>query len=371
MRNKVSSIVAFISIVLYAAAVGIGAIRILAGLNERGAIAQREFYDLADTASSAGALGMGESFKDAVRDAVAASKTLQAVIITGPFGVEFVYDRNDNGLIAWEGDSPRFQRRFGVSRNPHFSPLRVDGLRNATIQAVSANIDYRAFSRILLQSLLLVLAAAVLSAVTLLIGHIWGKKAALVSDKMQETYAVKPEQAGSPPDTAADDALITEKLDAELGICSIADEDLTLILMERGPAAGFGAIDLGAGYDDDLNRKLADRAGKFFASPDFVFERGGRGLAVILSGEGLEEGFSRAKQFHNLIAADFPELSGNGLRMGVSSRNNRLIRANRLLFEAAGALDKADAESPMVAFKSDPEKYKAFVQDRKTAKKGD
>jgi hypothetical protein len=359
MRNKVSSIVALISILLYAAALGIGAIRIIAGINERRAVAQREFYDLADIASSAGALGfMEERFKDAVRDAVVASKTLQAVIITGPFGAEFTYERDDNGLIAWEGDAPRFQRRFGVSRNPHFSPLRVDGLRNATIQAVSAGIDYPAFSRILLQSLFLVLAAALLSAITLLIYHIKRKNAALVSGKMQKIYAPKPKQAGAPPDMAKDDALIREKLDADLGICSIADEDLTLILMERGIVE-----------DDGVNRKLADRAGEFFNSPDSVFERGGRGLAVILSGEGLEEGFSRAKQFHNLILADFPELSGggDGLRMGISSRNNRLIRADRLFFEASGALDKAgpEPESPIVAFKSDPEKYKAFVQDRK------
>jgi hypothetical protein len=329
-------------------------------MNERRVIAQREFYDLADTASSAGALGFTEKrFGDAVRDAVDASKTLQAVIITGPFGVEFTYERDDNGLIAREGDTPRFQRRFGISRNPHFSPLRVDGLRNATIQAVSANIDYPAFARILLQSLFLVLGATVLSAVTLLIAHITGKNAALVSDKMQGIYVSNPEQAGAPPD----DTLIREKLDADLGICSITEEDLTLILMEIGP---------GAEHDDGVNRKLADRAGEFFTGPDSVFERGGRGLAVILSGETLEEGFSRAKQFHHLILTDFPELlsGGDGLRMGMSSRNKRLIRADQLLFEASGALDRAgpEPESSMVAFKSDPEKYKAFVQDRKTAK---
>ena len=146
MRNKVSSIIAFISIALYAAAIGIGIIRIIAGVNERRVVAQQEFYDLADTAASAGTLGfLEEPFKDAVRDAVAASKTLQAVIITGPFGAEFTYERDTKGLIAWEGDTPRFRRRFGFSRNPHFSPLRVDGLRNATIQAVSSFIDYPAF----------------------------------------------------------------------------------------------------------------------------------------------------------------------------------------------------------------------------------
>jgi GGDEF domain-containing protein len=377
MRNKVSSIIAFISIALYAAAIGIGIIRILAGVNERRVVAQREFYDLADVASSAGALGfMDEPFKDAVRDAVVASQTLQAVIITGPFGAEFTYDRDNTGIIAWEGDTPRFQRRFGVSRNPHFSPLRVDGLRNATIQAVSATIDYAAFSRILLQSLFLVLASVILSAVTMLIYHIKGKDA-LVSEKMQEIYPSKPEQAAAsvepgPTEPAKDDreARIQEKLDAELGICSITDKDLALILMELSLTAGFGV-----GDDASVNRKVVARARQFFDSQALVYERGGRGLALILSGEGLEETFSKARQFHDLIITELPELfpHKNDLRLGISSRNKRLVRANRLLLEASRALDKAnlEPESPIVAFKSDPEKYKTFVrsQGRKTTTK--
>jgi hypothetical protein len=339
-------------------------------VNERRVVAQREFYDLADIAASAGTLGfLEEPFKDAVRDAVAASKTLQAVIITGPFGAEFTYERDNNGLIAWDGDTPRFRRRFGSSRNPHFSPLRVDGMRNATIQAVSSVIDYPAFSLILLHSLFLVLAAVLLSTATLLVDHIRRKNAALVSDKMQGIYPPQAEQAGAPaardPAKPAQDngeTWIKEKLDAELGICSITDKDLALILMELSLTAGFGV-------DDDVSRKVADRAGQFFNAQDSVHQRAGRSLAVILPGEGLEEAFSRAKQFHNLIVTELPELlpHSNDLRIGISSRNKRLVRANRLLFEASRALDKANLEpqSPIVAFKSDPEKYKAFVQSRK------
>jgi GGDEF domain-containing protein len=368
MGNKISSIIAFISIALYVAAVGIGAVRIIAGINERRALAQREFYDLADVASSAGALGfMEDPFKDAVRDAVAASQTLQAVIITGPFGAEFTHERDNNGIIAWEGDTPRFQSRFGSSRNPHFSPLRVNGLRNATIQAVSSTIDYPAYSRILLQSLFLVLAAAILSATTLLAYHIKGKNAAPVSDKLQEIYPPKPEPAGVPVDPALSaggdgETRIREKLDSELGVCSITDKDLALILMELSLTAGFGA-----GDDAGVKRKVVDRARQFFAIRDAVQERAGRGLAVILSGEGLEEALSMARQFHGLIITELPELFPykNDLRIGVSSRNGRLIRANRLFLEASRALDKANPESPIVAFKSDLEKYNAFVRSKK------
>jgi GGDEF domain-containing protein len=365
MRNKVSSIVAFISIALYTAALGIGIVRILAGVNERRVAAQREFYDLADIASSAGALGfMEEPFKDAVRDAVAASQTLQAVIITGPFGAEFTWERDNNGVIVWEGDTPRFRHRFGFSRNPHFSQLRVEGLRNTTIQAVSSVIDYAALSLVLLQSLFLVLAAAVLSAATLLFQYLRGKGAAPASGAMRKTHPQKPEQAAAsaePGQGKADgETRLQEKLDAELGICALTDGDLALILV----AAGFGA-----GDDASVRRKLADRAGAFFGRRDSVYERAGRGLALILSGESLEGAFSRARQFHSRIVAELPELfpRPNDLRIGISSRNKRLVRANRLLLEASRALDKAglDPRSPIVAFKSDPEKYRAFVQDKK------
>ena len=369
MRNKVSSIVAFISIALYVAAIGIGVIRMLAGVDERRVVAQGEFYDLADIASSAGALGfMEEPFRDAVRDTVAASQTIQAVIITGPFGVEFTYERDNNGIIVWEGDTPRFQRRFGFSRTLHFLPLRVDGLRNVTIQAVSDVIDYTALSRILLQSLFLVLAAAILSAVTLLIHHIKGKDTALVSDTMREIYPSAPKQAAAPLEPGLEkedrETRLQEKLDAELGICAITDRDLALVLMEPSLAAGFGV-----GDDAKVKRNIADRAGHFFNSQDSVYERAGRGLALILSGEALEEAFSRARQFHNQIVTELPELfpHRNDLRIGISSRNKRLVRADRLLLEASRALDKANLEpqSPIVAFKSDPEKYRAFVQSGK------
>ena len=369
MRTKVSSIVAFISIALYTAAIGIGIVRILAGVNERRVAARREFYDLADIASSAGALGfMEEPFKDAVRDAVAASQTLQAVIITGPFGAEFTWERDNRGVIVWEGDTPRFRHRFGFSRNPHFSQLRVEGLRNTTIQAVSSVIDYAALSLILLQSLFLVLAAAVLSAATLLFQYLRGKGAAPDSGAMRKTHHKKPEQApasAEPGQGKADgETRLQEKLDAELGICALTDGDLALILVAPGLAAGFGA-----GDDASVRRKLADQAGAFFGRRDSVYERAGGGLALILSGESLEGAFSRAREFHSRIVAELPELfpRPSDLRIGISSRNKRLVRANRLLLEASRALDKAglDPRSHIVAFKSDPEKYRAFVQGKK------
>jgi hypothetical protein len=363
MRNKIWIIVVFISVGLYAAALGIGVVRVLADMNERRAIAQQEFYDLADIASSAGALGfMGEPFQNALRDAVDSSQTLQAVIVTGHLGAEFTYERDNNGIIAWEGNSPRFRRRFGFSRNPYFSSLRINGVRNATIQALAAVIEHNAFSRILLQSLFVVLGSTALSAITLLIYHVGTKKAGLVLDRMQETYPPEQEDSRIKPAEKDGDARIKEKLDSELGLCALTDKDLALILI---------APSLAAGFDDeaDIVGKVSDRAEQFFDSRNSAQERSAQAVAIILPGESLENAFSRARQFHNLILMALPERfpRADDLRIGVSSRNGRLIRADRLFLEAARALDKAGLEpkSPVIAFKSDPEKYQAFARSNR------
>jgi len=47
----------------------------------------------------------------------------------------------------------------------------------------------------------------------------------------------------------------------------------------------------------------------------------------------------------------------------MSSRSGRLLNAERLILEADEALKKARTEekSPIIAFKSDPEKYREFI----------
>jgi hypothetical protein len=318
-----------------------------------------------DIASSAGVLGfMEEPFKNAVRDAVRNSKTIQGVIVTGPFGAEFTFERDNNGIIAWEGDTPRFQPRFGISRNPHFDSLRVNGIRNATITAVSGEIDYPAFSLIVKQSLFLIVAAVLLSAVTLLICSIKGNKASVMgSGKIQGTYPIETMEKKQPSirSNAGMEPHTKERLDSELRGCSAAEQDLTLILMELSLTAGFAV-----GDNSGVYRKFTDQALQFFSHRDLIFERGDRGISIILPGSSLKEGFEKAKQFHNLMLTGFPEIfpHKSDLRIGISARSGRLLGSDRLLLEASRALERTNLapESPIVAFKSDIEKYRAFVK---------
>jgi hypothetical protein len=83
--TKVSSFIAALCILLYIGAITFGAVQIIIGMGERRNLAEREFYDLADRATSSSVfLGfMSEAYQATVRDFLGASDTLLGVVITG------------------------------------------------------------------------------------------------------------------------------------------------------------------------------------------------------------------------------------------------------------------------------------------------
>jgi hypothetical protein len=146
-----------------------------------------------------------------------------------------------------------------------------------------------------------------------------------------------------------------DRLAAELHRCASFEQDLTLVILQCRETPG-----------PELYRKLAERTVGFFNLRDLIFERRGQGITVILPNVNLERGFSQSEEFHSRILG---ELAGylsdpRALCVGISSRSGRLVDAERLLYEASQALAKAlsDPVSPIVAFKSDPEKYRSFIQ---------
>jgi hypothetical protein len=49
---------------------------------------------------------------------------------------------------------------------------------------------------------------------------------------------------------------------------------------------------------------------------------------------------------------------------GLASRNGRLIDAERLLREARSSLEKTNGEKNIVAFRSDPEKFRQYLKEQ-------
>jgi hypothetical protein len=395
----VSSIAASVCIIIYIGAAAFATVRIFVSVDERRNLAEREFDNLADRASSAAFLGfMSPSYQESIREALGDSRTLEGLIISGSGG-EYAFEGPRRDGIVWEGDSPRFRTVFGSSRDPFHRPLLIEGQRNVTIRAAYNLIDYGFVSRTLRQTLMAVLIALGLAFLTLLLeftlkdrSRYYRPVSAAPPDKTDDgdlfdagdepeprkgaaagraaPQSPAPAASKAPPRKAGGDpkglfsprgnigweSYIKDRLASELHRCASFEQDLVFIEMEfrnTGPV------------EDGVYRQFADEAVNFFSLRDLIFEKGERGVSIIVPNIDLEQGFVKSEEFHSRILNRLSDTfkAGTDLCIGLSSRSGRLIDAERLMFEAAQALEKAlkDPISAIIAFKSDPEKYRDFI----------
>ncbi|MDR1210923.1 MAG: hypothetical protein LBK40_01695 [Spirochaetaceae bacterium] len=387
MRPKFSSIIGLFCLLAYAGALGYGIYKTRRSIYVQHNTSEKEFYELVDTANAAGVLGfMDQPFRDTIRDGVMRSKTLQGAILSGPYGNEYAVERKE-GIITWTNDIPRFVTRFGLSQDPHWAKLSIEGIRNASISAMYYIVDYGEFTVILRHTLMMVLAALALALLTMIAGSLFGKHPAprIINVAMGDARTFKfageekqpkpPEKKEAPPARNSQPAqgeeerpkglysphgniswaaYTKERLASELHRCAAFEQDLVLIAME------FDNTDSRPFFNE-----FTEMAVKYFTLRDLIFEWGNQGIAVIIPNADLDQAFARAEEFHAKVLARFtPYFSaGADLAAGLSSRAGRLIDAERLIFETSQALAKAkqDPVSSLVAFRSDPEKYRAFI----------
>jgi hypothetical protein len=153
------------------------------------------------------------------------------------------------------------------------------------------------------------------------------------------------------------EAYTHDRLASELHRCAASEQDLTVLILKCAD---------GVNCDGKLYKKLAGEAVDFFNLRDLSFENGDRGITVIIPHSDLDNGIIKAEEFHSRILKNCFEAfhAKSDFLIGLSSRSGRLIEADRLLREASKALEKAqfDEGSPVVAFKSDPEKYREYIR---------
>jgi hypothetical protein len=152
-----------------------------------------------------------------------------------------------------------------------------------------------------------------------------------------------------------DSRAFIDELQYELRKAEAAGSDLSLLCIEWSAA----------GLREEV---LVKQAAAFFKNGSRVFEREGQGgVYVIVSGFGLDEIFTDAKEFHRRARELMPQNVYVELLIGISARSDRNVVAANLLNEAECALVKARSDSalPIVAFKADPQKYKEFMRRQK------
>ena len=367
-RSLFSSIAAMVSIILYAAALFFGTARILINSNSRGLLAEKEFKDILDRVSSAAILGfMSKSYQEVIQDSIMDSETLLGLIISGSNG-EFGFERQYGSVINWIGDTPRFRTGLGIAKNPYFQSIRIEGQRNTTVQAIYSLFDYDLLIRVLKETLMIIVIILALAVITLFIEINIKMKAA---ENRETVITPVPDQVSSgyissggtepaypkglySPRGIGWESYTKERLESELHRCAASEEDLVFMVMESRQL-----------FREEAYKKFADEGVDFFTERDMVFEKGEQGMALIIPTLNIDQGFTKSEEFRKHIHSSMTAASGVSpeLCIGMSSRAGRLVEADRLILEASEALSKAlkDHNSPIVAFKSDLEKYRDFI----------
>jgi GGDEF domain-containing protein len=382
--SGLSAFIAAICIIIYLFALTQAAVRFYLSVEAQKITAEQEFSRIAGLALSAGMQGfMDEQFIKTMNDALADSSSIEALIVTGPDG-EYDFEKQKGRAITWINNSPRFINRLSFSSESYYRPLPIHDLRNANIKAIAGAFNFNEISKILKETLFLILIGFTLSFFTLLLYLLLTKSGEkTVSSPVyaeENNVFAAPERQERKSETVIINAApaMTEKgpkglysnrsnigweeytddrLDSELHRCSSTEHDLTLIIMEFTDMT-----------NDSMFKQAAQEAATFFSSRDLLFEYGKYGISVILPGIDLETGISKSEKFLQRIIGKFPPANNSraNLCIGLSSRSGRLLNSERLMFECKQALEKAkhDPKSSIIAFKSDPDKYRAFIRNQ-------
>ena len=364
--SVVTSIVAAICILIYIAAVAFGAVRVVIHTGERRYLAEGEFNDIAAMAVRLAEEHefMGAAYRENIRLFLQNSRTpLLGIIITGPAGIEG-FEREPGSGIDRSSGTPRLKTGAGYPREPFQQALMINNQRNVNISAVYSVIDYNFFTGVMWNTLLAVLAALAVATVTLIIELIVKKRAGNYKN-MKIPKSIQPDENAGHDSAWYEDALpdfaelerdaleddagwksfIADRLDLEIDKCASSGEDLALVVMQVTDEVS------GEEY-----RKIIDEAIASLSMRDLIYEKKDNCICLILPGVDLKAGITKSEVFRNRAAFN--------IHMGISARSGRLMKGERLMLEAATALEKAleDPLSPIVAFKIDPDKYREFIK---------
>ena len=367
-KNKAvtGSIIAAVCIVIYVFALIQGTVRIYLSIDQRKTTAQREFSWIADRAFTVGRQGfMNERFIQNINDALASTQTIEALIVTGADNGH-AFEKKTDHAIAWVNNSPRFKNKFNFSSQDLYRALDIPNIRNANIKGMASAFDYADLNKILKETLLIILVGFALAFFTMLIHILSAKpKGRMIQGKTPQRKRETEEQSEeaavteqgpkglySPRSGIGWEEYTKDRLDSELHRCSSAEKDLALLLMD------FPKI------TDDIYKKAAKEAVSFFTSRDLLFEYGKYGICVIIPGMGLDTAITKSENFYQRVLEKTADDDQEFFNIGISSRSGRLLNSDRLLLEAGEALKKARiSKTSIIAFKSDPEKYREFIRN--------
>lgn len=151
-------------------------------------------------------------------------------------------------------------------------------------------------------------------------------------------------------------ALLPE-LDKKIEISLEKKSELTLALLK------VNGLDRGNSISNKIVEILKDE----IENPDEIYEYNSDGYAIILENEDLSSCADIFDDIYEKITSFLKENNSiNEVVIGLSSVDKRNVDAKRLVTEADQALEHAleDPDSPIIAFRANPEKYKEYLDSQ-------
>lgn len=183
-----------------------------------------------------------------------------------------------------------------------------------------------------------------------------------VSDEVSENKDSAPADSSSAepkglfcPDTGFgwEEYMIT-RLDSELLRSASSDQDISLFTIK------IEGID----WQSDCGKKISKLILEIVKFNDLVFNHGTDEVSAIFQNQNTDQALVTAESVHNELVKLLSENNQNNkVAIGISTRSLRLISASRLANESEEALKRAiaDPDSPIIAFRVNPERYKDFL----------
>jgi hypothetical protein len=181
------------------------------------------------------------------------------------------------------------------------------------------------------------------------------KKKPAVRDRQTESNQNGSKGLFSPHSGLGWEAYLENRLNFELRRAASFDQDLVLILFTSPQLR----------KENPIYRKAAESIVDYFTFQDLTFEFKDNGFSIILPNTELDEAIKKMEFFlKKLSSLDFE--STPMFSVGLSSRNGRLLSAQRLIHEATKAIEKAQGykKTKIVGFRSDPVKYRKYIASK-------
>ena len=152
------------------------------------------------------------------------------------------------------------------------------------------------------------------------------------------------------PDTGIGwESYLLTRLNNEIDRATASEIDLSLFVVK------LPEVDM----KSDVFKNVCNYLAIQFQFKDLLFEHKNDSIIAIKISMNVDEALNLADKLYSDICNI---LNNKDCRIGISSRSIRMVSGERLILEAEQAIEHSDANSPVIAFRVDSEKYRQLME---------